>query len=112
MKVKVTSSHVLGPGLIANEGDILDLPENEARVKISGGYAVVHEEPAAPPPDAPGPTMDPTPRQEEEAAGSEEAEAEGEADAGDDVHPEVGQDEVVDREPSVHHREPRRGRGR
>jgi hypothetical protein len=48
MKVQVTASHVLEPGRIANEGDILELPTKVAEGKIRRGYARPYIEPAQP----------------------------------------------------------------
>lgn len=57
MKVEVTASHVLEPGRIANEGDVLDLPTKVAEGKIRRGYARPYIEPAAAPGSkAPQPT--------------------------------------------------------
>lgn len=50
MKFRVTSSHVLKPGVVANVGDEIDLPEKEAARKVRLGYI----EPLSPQPTPPG----------------------------------------------------------
>lgn len=76
MKVRFVREHLLGGGKVGKVGDVVDLPELEARRKVSMGYAenAPEESKQAPPAAPPGGNV----RQDDPSARSGDPVARGE----------------------------------
>jgi hypothetical protein len=85
MKVRVLTSHILRGGTIAEVGDVLDLPDNVARVKVTMGYAEAVPVAAS----APEPVKEPEASTEGQDSG-EGDEVKDKGDGGDATQPKGG----------------------